>query len=383
MNRMVKIGIVSSLLLAGCSVSSHDKPLPEDALPSVNGAADGWGLSVVDHGALSFTEKDEAQLGPSTPAHMWAFELDQTRTITVETLSSHRGLDPDTVLYLYEVVRGERRLAVRPDDDGGEGYFSRLRATLDEGRYEVIVTGYSRSEIGRFALSASCDDCASEPEPLHCNVADMISGSNPCPDGQYCVAATNVGDLEGVCRPSEELYDTAVAEFVRRFGDDPNLWSGRAPVGSAAAHVVSDASGTTVIVYVVELDFRGRTVALYYRPDASLNEDFSGGFFRLLEDGRVLRPGEPTIFVTAPSGETLDRFLSELEMGRFEHIPLPLQTIPFDSSLLVLGVEPLYEAETLIELQLHFPDHSFDYDGIHFSWSGRRTIIPLATFSGE
>lgn len=375
---ITKVQAVLLLLAVGCAHGNTEKPLPEDGLP-VSGAADSWGLRVARHGALSFTEKDEAQLEPSAPAHAWTFELTRTTSVSVETLSSHRGLDPDTVLYLYEVVGDERRLAAEPNDDGGEGYFSRVSVELDPGNYEVVVTGYDRSVIGRFAIALSCTSCEdADPATLSCAAIDM-EFSNPCPDAQYCAASELSGDHIGTCRPAQELYDASIAEFVRRFGDDPGLWSGRAPRGMLSGYVIHTGA-TPFVHYVVELQVAYRKVTFFYRADGSFYEDLSGGFFRVLEDGRVLEPGAPTIFVTAPEGETLDRFVRELETGDFEHVPLPLEITPIDSSILVLGVDPLYEVETLEVLRSHFRDHSFDFNGTHLTTGGRQSILPLTQF---
>ncbi|CAM2065527.1 1-phosphatidylinositol phosphodiesterase [Sulfidibacter corallicola] len=57
----------------------------------------------------------------------------------------------DTYLYLLD---GDGNL-ITQDDDGGSGYNSRLRLSLQAGRYQLVAATYSGSQVGSFLLTAN------------------------------------------------------------------------------------------------------------------------------------------------------------------------------------------------------------------------------------
>jgi len=134
------------------------------------------------------------------------------------------------------------------------------------------------------------------------------------------------------------------------------------------------------VSYVVDLNAAGRQVAFYFDMGGQRAQGPLGAIFRILADGRTLEVGTPTLFASAPTGETLDRFLRELQETRAHYVAYPLQIIDHGPSLIVLGARMLHEEQALGELQERFADHDFDYNTTHISTSGRTVRTPLATF---
>ena len=78
-------------------------------------------------------------------------------TITAEDEYSFAtmGETGDTVLYLYDAEGAQ----LMYNDDGGEGHFSKITATLAEGTYYLRVNGYyGNSTVGNYSLNCSVSD---------------------------------------------------------------------------------------------------------------------------------------------------------------------------------------------------------------------------------
>lgn len=129
-------------LLGGCAVEAN-----KGAVPNVTaGKADG-SLVVTEHGDLSWDSEVSDELAEGR-GHAWTFTLDGPAEVSFGT--SGGAFSVDTVVYLHQ---GGNELAV--DDDGGEGYYSQLDATLEAGTYKVTVAGYADA-AGPFNLRGSC-----------------------------------------------------------------------------------------------------------------------------------------------------------------------------------------------------------------------------------
>jgi hypothetical protein len=129
-------------LTAGCAASTGKGPIPDVAA----GKADGT-LEVTDHDDFAFERDLSAELAPGV-GHAWTFELAGAAEVAFETSAD---APVDTVLYVHDAAGDELAM----DDDGGEGYFSSLRVSLEAGRYRVTVLGYGDA-TGPFRLKGSC-----------------------------------------------------------------------------------------------------------------------------------------------------------------------------------------------------------------------------------
>ncbi len=365
------------LALAGCAMAA---PKGEGTELPPRGAADS-AAAWIEHGAVLFEDDSFAELGPEGRAHSWNFDLTDEASVTFETLSGG-GQDPDTILFLLDVTDGTRRFAAEPDDDGGQGYFSHLFTGLPAGEYEVVVTGYDFTSVGPFALRSKCrgDGCA--PEVDYCSGFDLQSGLNPCADGFYC-KIDSPDSLDGACEPAQELYDAALAEYGEHFSLDPELRAGEATRGIVVGRIAADGDGSVSVNYQVDLWVHGRQVRFYFDANGDRNRDLLSSLFRMVPDSRMLHVGEPTIFASAPAGETLDRFLREVETNRVPTLVYPLQTIDHGDSLKVIGTLPLYEAEAMAELQARFPDHLFEHNTVRLTTTGGASEALIATFAAE
>ncbi|MCA8941239.1 MAG: hypothetical protein KDB80_01655 [Planctomycetes bacterium] len=77
-----------------------------------------------------------------------------TRAIVFETLATSTVPQLDTRIWLYDSVCRE----LDNDDDGGEGFLSRLEATLSPGAYYVEVSDWRRSRSGTYRFAVNCLD---------------------------------------------------------------------------------------------------------------------------------------------------------------------------------------------------------------------------------
>ncbi|MFK7986669.1 MAG: hypothetical protein AB8I08_11645 [Sandaracinaceae bacterium] len=139
-----RIATLVSLLtvLGGCAVDASKGTVPDVTA----GKADG-SLVVTEHGDLTWDEQVDAELAEGQ-GHAWTFTLDGPAEVSFGTSGGEFSVD--TVVYLHD---GADELAV--DDDGGEGYYSQLDASLEAGTYKVTVAGYADA-AGPFNLVGSC-----------------------------------------------------------------------------------------------------------------------------------------------------------------------------------------------------------------------------------
>ncbi len=129
-------------VLGGCAVDAS-----KGARPDVTaGKADG-SLLVTEHGDLTWGDPMSDELAEGR-GHAWTFTLDGPADVSFGTSGGEFSVD--TVVYLHA---GTDELAV--DDDGGEGYYSQLDASLEAGTYKVTVAGYADA-AGEFNLLGTC-----------------------------------------------------------------------------------------------------------------------------------------------------------------------------------------------------------------------------------
>ena len=128
----------------GCTAQGEKGPVPD----LTTGKADGE-LEVVEHEGFALGNEVEAELSPNV-GHAWKFEVSDEAVVSFQTSSE---ANVDTVVYLTDAEGNE--LAV--DDDGGDGYLSKLEAAVDAGTYTVTVTGYDNAETGPFGMTSGCE----------------------------------------------------------------------------------------------------------------------------------------------------------------------------------------------------------------------------------
>jgi hypothetical protein len=107
-------------------------------------------------GALAVT--DCASLG-GRYADPWALSLSDQATLRIDLTSSAF----DTFL----IVEDEYGEVLAFDDDGGEGFNSRLTYTFPAGEFRVVVTSYGYGETGAYQLSAQvvAGNASADPTP--------------------------------------------------------------------------------------------------------------------------------------------------------------------------------------------------------------------------
>ncbi len=225
-------------------------------------------------------------------------------------------------------------------------------------------------------------DCTDPNAPDHCLCAEECSslvyanGGNPCSNQSFCKTASSA-ETDGVCHPVQALYDIVMGEYETSFGDDTELWPTQA-TGKAYAVFVTDSGGAFSVDYHLDLSMASRNLRFYFDTTGLRTTGILGAVFRLLPDKRMLQVGSPTIFVSAPQGETLETFLAELQSEHAEHVAYPLNTIDHGDSLLVLAARPLYEVGAFEELQARFADHEFGYNATHLQTTGSTISTEIA-----
>ncbi len=80
-------------------------------------------------------------------AHYYSMDIDSKKMILVEGNKT-----PDSTLDPYLVLSTENGTVIRQDDDGGGNLNSRIQTFINEGKYKVIIKGFSGSS-GDYALS--------------------------------------------------------------------------------------------------------------------------------------------------------------------------------------------------------------------------------------
>ena len=153
--------------LAGC-LDEDDKGDEADVPTEGDGKADSQ-RAPTDHGALAFGVPALEAITDAAKFHAWQFELSGDAAIDAFTTYAVRGQRRvDTVMYLYkEGPSGWGAYVARNDDDGSRVY-SRIKRTLGQGRYRVLVKGYAATTRGRFAVELDCAGAGCAPPAGAC-----------------------------------------------------------------------------------------------------------------------------------------------------------------------------------------------------------------------
>ena len=173
------IAVAGPAGLAGCV--DDDKGDEADVPTDGDGKADSQRVPT-DHGALAFGIPVVEALTDAARFHAWQFELSGEAQIDAFTTYAVRGQRRvDTVLYLYkETATGWGPYLARNDDDGDRVY-SRIKRTLGQGRYRVLVKGYAATARGRFAVEVDCSGAGCAPPAGGCVFGDSYASALEAP----------------------------------------------------------------------------------------------------------------------------------------------------------------------------------------------------------
>ena len=148
------------VVLGGC-YESYDRfgPLPSgDAGPPPTPPQCIEPAPLLPPPAMGFSEVTDTTAGRAdlltgscaargAPERVYRIALPTRTTLVVETMRPRDDEGFDTVLVLLD----EDCLELACDDDGGDGFFSRVERTLDAGVYHIAVDGFE-GEAGTYLL---------------------------------------------------------------------------------------------------------------------------------------------------------------------------------------------------------------------------------------
>ena len=161
-------------------------------------------------------------------AWFYTFSLDSSNEVTVDLMSS-----ADTYLYLRRGLGRKSGAVLALDDDGGDGYNSRIRRSLAAGDYTIEATTYRASTAGSFTLTVDGipTPTAVQPEPEISIVAgaDIDEGS----DAVFTVTADPV--------PAAALDVTVAVTATGDFGVSPGSHTVTVPLSGSATLTVATA----------------------------------------------------------------------------------------------------------------------------------------------
>ncbi len=161
-------------------------------------------------------------------AWFYTFTLDSTNEVTIDLMSS-----ADTYLYLRRGLGRKSSAVLALDDDGGDGYNSRIRRSLAAGDYTIEATTYRASTAGSFTLTVDGipTQTAVQPEPEISIVAgaDIDEGS----DAVFTVTADPV--------PVAALDVTVAVTATGDFGVSPGSRTVTIPTSGSATLTVATA----------------------------------------------------------------------------------------------------------------------------------------------
>ena len=170
-------------------------------------------------------------------ALFYSFSLDASSQVTVDLESS-----VDTYMYLRAGVGQKQGAVLESDDDGGDGYDSRIRRTLAAGGYTIEATTYRASARGSFTLTvagipaqtAVQPDAELQPDPEVSITAgaDIDEGD----DATFTVTATPA--------PSVGLDVTVAVTASGDFGAAPGSRTVTVPTSGSATFTVATADDT-------------------------------------------------------------------------------------------------------------------------------------------
>ncbi|MFW5695064.1 MAG: hypothetical protein ACOCYB_07840 [Alkalispirochaeta sp.] len=107
----------------------------------------GEGSDPIDGIPIAVGETLDSHITAGEPQY-FVLELDREQTLQIDMLRDEAGsIDP------YLVLADEYGAEIEYDDDGGDGFNSRIRRTLEPGRYTLIARDLANSRSGPFQLS--------------------------------------------------------------------------------------------------------------------------------------------------------------------------------------------------------------------------------------
>ena len=246
--------------LGRCDALSRVSPI-EPATQSITGTLP------ARQSALAPAQCDPGTAPGAGPERAYTFTVDSTVDLTAQVAGVDRSLD--TVLYLRKDDCGADSAEVSCDNDGGPGFGSRLSATLDPGRYFLIVD------------------------------------AQPGDAGRDYELTLSFGDPSGVCRLSNVIEIEAISQELRGVLESRSqTWSPRCGDDN-----VDDSSGEQIYTFTVHSPARLRATMqgaqspwidtlLYLRRDACDVEGWelacdhgTGGVFYSSHINEPLRPG--------------------------------------------------------------------------------------------
>lgn len=232
MTRSVLLALLSCLLFA-CDDGGTDAPNPakgaeEGALSDyeADSKADSW-RQPTEHGALLPGRLSTAAFTDDALFHAWTVELSESAAVDLAVTSGDRNLDTVAYLYRQDPQTGYWGSYIAKNDDADDTVQSRISATLEAGRYRLMVKGYKRALRGDFAVSLTCNGAgcpgADAVEPtvgtpgysVECadSVRDVLM-SEITGTGYNYVAAKDIADLPPLQKAAAEFFIDSALEWA-------------------------------------------------------------------------------------------------------------------------------------------------------------------------
>ncbi len=165
-------------------------------------------------------------------ARFYSFSLDSSSRVTVDLVSS-----ADTYLYLRRGVGQKSGAALAFNDDGGDGYNSRISRSLAAGGYTIEATTYRASTSGAFTLTVDGIGALTvvRPDP----VVSITAGGGVTEGGDavFTVTADPV--------PSAALDVTVAVAGSGDFGVSPGSQTVTIPTSGSATLTVATTNDST------------------------------------------------------------------------------------------------------------------------------------------
>ncbi|MEX2445062.1 MAG: hypothetical protein WD492_15780 [Alkalispirochaeta sp.] len=109
----------------------------------------GEGSDPIDGIPIGVGQTLDSYITAGEPQH-FILELDSEETVQIDMLRDEMGsIDP------YLVLADQYGAEIESDDDGGDGFNSRIRRTLEAGRYTLIARDLGGSRSGPFQISVA------------------------------------------------------------------------------------------------------------------------------------------------------------------------------------------------------------------------------------
>jgi len=177
---LLSLGFAFGAASTTACLDDADKGAEDDALGDIDVAKDDSFAQPITHGTVGYGVPANSALTRTARFHAWEFDvLLPGSTPTALLVGPQAENDPavDTVLYLYKQQANGRwgSYIARNDDAGGE-VWSALSKTLTNGRYRIIVKGYTATTYGKFSVLLSCKRPGCTPPEPTCAFGDTFAG---------------------------------------------------------------------------------------------------------------------------------------------------------------------------------------------------------------